>query len=111
MCEDPGGTPPPRILSKVTTTTLQVLRQRGERAVLITAYDYPTATFADRAGVDVLLVGDSAAMTMMGLPATTAVGMTEMLVFARSVCQAARRALVVGDLPFLSYQASDETAI
>jgi 3-methyl-2-oxobutanoate hydroxymethyltransferase len=111
MCEDPGDRLAPRTATKVTTRTLQALRQRGEPVVLITAYDYPTATFADRAGVDVLLVGDSAAMTMMGLPATTSIGMTEMLVFAKSVCRAARRAFVVGDLPFLSYQTSNEAAI
>ena len=111
MCEDPSDDCSPRTVTKVTTSTLQALRRRGQPAVLITAYDYPTATFADRAGVDVLLVGDSAAMTMMGLPATTSIGMSEMLVFAKSVCRAARRAFVVGDLPFLSYQTSDETAI
>ena len=97
--------------SKVTLRTLNTLRDRGERAVFVTAYDYPTATFAERAGVDMILVGDSAAMTMMGLPNTLGVGMDEMKVFVRSVCRAARRAFVVGDLPFLSYQPSDETAV
>jgi 3-methyl-2-oxobutanoate hydroxymethyltransferase len=78
---------------------------------MVTAYDYPTAVFADRAGIDVMLVGDSAAMTMMGLPATTSIAMPEMMVFVRSVCRGARRAFVLGDLPFLSYQPSDELAI
>ncbi|HEX8851784.1 MAG TPA: 3-methyl-2-oxobutanoate hydroxymethyltransferase [Gemmatimonadaceae bacterium] len=96
---------------KVTTATLAALRARDEKAVFITAYDYPTAVFADRAGVDMLLVGDSAAMTMLGLPSTVGIGMDEMLVFARAVCRGAKRAFVVGDLPFLSYQASDEDAI
>jgi 3-methyl-2-oxobutanoate hydroxymethyltransferase len=58
-----------------------------------------------------MLVGDSAAMTMMGLPNTLGVGMEEMIVFVRSVCRAAKRAFIVGDLPFLSYQPSDETAV
>ncbi|HUX32502.1 MAG TPA: 3-methyl-2-oxobutanoate hydroxymethyltransferase, partial [Gemmatimonadaceae bacterium] len=79
--------------------------------VFVTAYDYPTAVFADRAGVDLLLVGDSAAMTMMGLPSTIGITMDEMAVFVKSVCRANPRAFVVGDLPFLSYQPSDEDAV
>jgi 3-methyl-2-oxobutanoate hydroxymethyltransferase len=96
---------------KVTVTSLAALRERGERAVFLTAYDYPTAVFADRAGVDMLLVGDSVAMTMLGHQNTLAVTLDEMLVFARAVCRGARRAFVVGDLPFLSYQVSDEDAV
>ena len=96
---------------KVTTATLLTLRAAGEQAVFLTAYDYPTAVFADRAGVDMLLVGDSAAMTMLGLPTTTAITMDEMLVFARAVCRGARRPFVVGDLPFLSYQTCDVDAV
>jgi len=96
---------------KVTTATLAALKARGERAVFLTAYDYPTAVFADRAGVDMLLVGDSAAMTMLGHPTTVSITMAEMLVFARAVCRGAKRAFVVGDLPFLSYQVSDEEAV
>jgi len=96
---------------RVTTATLAALRQRGEPAVWITAYDYPTAVFADRAGADVLLVGDSAAMTMLGHENTTSITMDEMLVFTRAVCRGAKRALVVGDMPFLSYQVSNARAI
>lgn len=96
---------------KVTVTTLSGLKARGEKAVFVTAYDYPTATFADRAGADLLLVGDSAAMTMLGLPNTLGIGLDAMLVFARAVVRGASRALVIGDLPFLSYQPSDETAV
>ena len=96
---------------KVTLTTLSALRERGELAVFLTAYDYPTAVFADRAGVDMLLVGDSAAMTVLGHTSTTSITMDEMLVFTRAVCRGAKRAFVVGDLPFLSYQVSDELAI
>jgi 3-methyl-2-oxobutanoate hydroxymethyltransferase len=97
--------------TRVTTRTLAALKVCGEPAVFLTAYDYPTATFADRAGVDMLLVGDSAAMTMLGLPNTLAVGMTEMLVLTRAVCRATSRAFVIGDLPFLSYQPSDAAAV
>jgi 3-methyl-2-oxobutanoate hydroxymethyltransferase len=96
---------------KVTLATLAALRARGEKAVFLTAYDYPTATFADRAGADMLLVGDSAAMTMLGLPNTMGIGLDEMLIFARAVTRGAKRAFVVGDLPFLSYQPSDEVAV
>ena len=101
-------TPRPR---KVTTATLQSLRSRGERAAFVTAYDFPTAVFADRAGIDMLLVGDSAAMTMLGHRSTIAITMDEMLVFARAVCRGAERAFVIGDLPFLSYQPSDRDAV
>jgi len=96
---------------KITTTTLRAYKQRDQKAVFVTAYDYPTAIFAQRAGVDMILVGDSAAMTMMGLPNTLGVGMDEMIVFVKSVCRAAQHAFIVGDLPFLSYQPSDETAV
>jgi 3-methyl-2-oxobutanoate hydroxymethyltransferase len=107
----PGSAPPRRPAGKVTVATLAALRARGERAVFVTAYDYATATFADRAGVDMILVGDSAGMTMMGLPNTLGVTLRDMLVFVGSVCRATRRAFVVGDLPFLSYQPSDATAV
>src|SRR5436189_4900708 len=96
---------------KATGATLSALKARDEKAVFVTAYDYPTATFADRAGVDMILVGDSAAMTMLGLPSTLQIGLDEMLVFIKAVARAAKHAFVVGDLPFLSYQPSDETAI
>ena len=97
--------------TKTTIATLRALQARGEPAALVTAYDYPTAVFADRAGVDLLLVGDSAAMTILGHPSTLAITLEEMLVFAGAVCRGARRAFVVGDLPFLSYQVSDEEAV
>ena len=87
------------------------MKQCGDSVVFLTAYDYPTATFAERAGVDMLLVGDSAAMTMLGLPSTIGITLEEMLTLSRAVCRAARRAFVVGDMPFLSYQPSDEVAI
>jgi 3-methyl-2-oxobutanoate hydroxymethyltransferase len=96
---------------KVTIATLAALKARGASAVFATAYDYPTAVFADRAGVDLLLVGDSAAMTMLGHTNTLSITMTEMLVFARAVARGAPSAFVVGDLPFLSYQLSDEDAV
>jgi 3-methyl-2-oxobutanoate hydroxymethyltransferase len=96
---------------KVTVATLASFKSRNRCAVFVTAYDYPTAVFADRAGVDMLLVGDSAAMTVLGYANTLGVTMDDMLVFARAVCRGAKRPFVVGDLPFLSYQVSDEDAV
>ena len=106
-----GTTGQERRRRKVTVATLAALKARGEKAVFLTAYDYPTAVFADRAGVDMLLVGDSGAMTVLGHAGTCEITMTEMLVFARAVCRGAGRAFVVGDLPFLSYQVSCEDAV
>jgi 3-methyl-2-oxobutanoate hydroxymethyltransferase len=103
-----NGAEPPK---KVSVVTLRNLKARGTKAVCVTAYDYPTATFADRAGVDVILVGDSAAMTVLGLPNTLGIGLDEMLVFAKAVARGAKRAFVIGDLPFLSYQVSNEDAV
>jgi 3-methyl-2-oxobutanoate hydroxymethyltransferase len=105
------GTTTAMTTHKVTIRDLVGLRRQGCKAAFVTAYDYPTAWFADQAGVDLLLVGDSAAMTMLGLPSTLGIGMKEMLVFARAVTRAAKRAFVIGDMPFLSYQPSDECAI
>ncbi len=103
-----------RRAQKVTLAALRALKARGEKAVFVTAYDFPTATFAERAGVDMILVGDSAAMTVMGLPTTVSIGMDEMTLFVQSVCRAVKpqgRAFVIGDLPFLSYQPSDRDAV
>src|SRR5256885_675823 len=102
---------PSMSVRKVTVATLAGLKARNEKAVFVTAYDYPTATFADRAGVDMILVGDSGAMPMLGLPSALQIGLDEMLVFIRAVTRATQHAFVIGDLPFLSYQPSDETAI
>jgi 3-methyl-2-oxobutanoate hydroxymethyltransferase len=107
----PPGDAAPTRPRKVTVETLRRMKARGERAVFLTAYDYPTAVFADRAGVDMLLVGDSAAMTMLGLPSTIGITLEEMLTFSRAVCRGAQRALVIGDMPFLTYQPSDRDAV
>lgn len=96
---------------RVTVPQLKEMRQRGVKAAFVTAYDYPTAHFADRAGIDLILVGDSAAMTVLGLPDTLGIGMQEMLIFSRAVARAVTRALVIGDMPFLSYQPSDAAAV
>jgi 3-methyl-2-oxobutanoate hydroxymethyltransferase len=95
---------------RVTVPDL-VAAKGNRRLAVLTAYDYPTALWLDRAGVDVLLVGDSLAMVVLGLEDTLSVGMDEMLHHTRAVARGARRALVVGDMPFMSYQASVEQAV
>ncbi len=88
-----------------TVLTLQQKKERGERISMLTAYDFPSARVLDGTGVDALLVGDSLAMVVLGHETTLSVTMDEMLHHARAVARGARRALLVGDLPFLSYQA------
>ena len=85
--------------------------RRGERLVMVTAYDAPSARLADEAGVDIVLVGDSAGTTVLGLQSTTPVTMDEMIVFTRAAARGATRALVVADMPFGSFQVSEEVAV
>jgi 3-methyl-2-oxobutanoate hydroxymethyltransferase len=88
------------------------MKRRGEKIVMVTAYDAPGARFAEDAGIDILLVGDTAAMVVLGHESTTVpVTMDEMLFLTRTVARAARRPLIVGDMPFGSYQVSDEEAV
>jgi 3-methyl-2-oxobutanoate hydroxymethyltransferase len=87
------------------------MKQRGQKVVMVTAYDAPGGRIADDAGVDVVLVGDSAAMTVLGHSSTVPATMEEMIVLARAVTRGAQRPLVVADMPFGSFQVSDETAV
>jgi 3-methyl-2-oxobutanoate hydroxymethyltransferase len=96
---------------KVTTHAFQQKKQRGEILTMLTAYDYPTALALDRAGIDAILVGDSLAMVVLGYQNTLPVTMEEMLHHCRAVGRGARSALLIGDMPFMSYQASTEEAI
>jgi 3-methyl-2-oxobutanoate hydroxymethyltransferase len=96
---------------KVTTLTLRLKKERGEPIVMLTAYDYPTAMAEDQAGVDVILVGDSLGMVVLGYENTLPVTMEEMLHHSRAVSRGAKSALLVGDLPFMSYQVSAEEAL
>lgn len=96
---------------KTTILTLQEKRDRGEPVVMATAHDYPTARALEAAGLDAILVGDSLAMVALGHPDTLSVTMDEMLHHARAVSRGARTPLLIGDLPFMSYQASLEQAI
>jgi 3-methyl-2-oxobutanoate hydroxymethyltransferase len=97
--------------AKTTTLTLQEKRRRGEPITMLTAYDYPSACALDESGVDAILVGDSLAMVVLGHPNTLSVTMDEMLHHARAVSRGAKRALLIGDMPFLSYQADRAEAV
>ncbi len=97
--------------AKVTARAIRERKGRGERIVTVTAYDYPGARLADEAGVDVILVGDSLGTVVLGYDSTIPVTLADMVHHLRAVARAAPRALVVGDLPFLSYQASPGDAV
>ena len=101
----------PEANGKLPLTELGAMSGRGERIVMVTAYDYPSGRLADAAGIDLILVGDSAAMTVLGHSTTVPVTMDEMLMLTRAVTRGAERPLVVADLPFGSYQVSDEDAV
>jgi 3-methyl-2-oxobutanoate hydroxymethyltransferase len=97
--------------SPVTIPQLAEMKQRGEPIVMVTAYDYPSAKVVEEAGVDVVLVGDTAAMVVLGYDATTPVGMEEMTTMAAAVRRGLRTPVLIGDMPFGSYESSNELAI
>ena len=107
----PSGAPDSASAGKLSLSHLAAMKGRGERIAMVTAYDAPSARLADAAGVDVVLVGDSAAMTVLGHDSTVPVTVDEMLMLTRAVSRGAKRALVVADMPFGSFQISDETAL
>ncbi|MBI4258276.1 MAG: 3-methyl-2-oxobutanoate hydroxymethyltransferase, partial [Thaumarchaeota archaeon] len=78
---------------------------------MVTAYDYPSAKLAEKVGVDIVLIGDSAGMVVLGYDSTTPVSMDEMIMLCKAVSRGAKRPLLVGDMPFLSYQVSIEDAV
>jgi 3-methyl-2-oxobutanoate hydroxymethyltransferase len=96
---------------KTTVLTWGEKHRRGEPLSVLTAYDYPTAQAVDEAGVDGILVGDSLAMVVLGMPNTLSLTMDEMLHHARAVSRGARRTLLIGDMPFMSYQAELPDAV
>ena len=101
----------PAARKKITTTTFRQKMQRGEPITMLTAYDYPTALAQDQAGIDSILVGDSLGMVVLGYENTLPVTMEDMLHHARAVARGAKYALLVGDMPFMSYQVSAEEAL
>lgn len=96
---------------KITVQTLLDMKRRGEKIVVLTAYDHATARIQDAAGVEVILVGDSVGMVVLGYENTLPVTVDEMVHHLKAVARARPRALVVGDLPFMSYQAGIEDAV
>jgi 3-methyl-2-oxobutanoate hydroxymethyltransferase len=97
-------------IGKITVN--DIISMKGKRKIsVLTAYDFTTATICDKAGIDILLVGDSAGMVMLGYDTTTPVTMDEMMIFCKAVSRGSKRAMVVADMPFMSYQVSIEEAV
>jgi 3-methyl-2-oxobutanoate hydroxymethyltransferase len=102
---------PPAERSPITVPRLAEMKRSGEPIVMVTAYDYPSAKVVEEAGVDVVLVGDTAAMVVLGHDSTNPVGMDEMLTMASAVRRGLSTPLLIGDMPFGSYESSNEQAI
>jgi 3-methyl-2-oxobutanoate hydroxymethyltransferase len=111
MSARPTASAPPAKGKPVTLSALAGKKALGEPIAMVTAYDFPSAQVAEEAGVDVVLVGDSGAMTVLGYRSTVPVSTDEMLMLASAVRRGLRTPLLVGDLPFGSYEGSDEQAI
>jgi 3-methyl-2-oxobutanoate hydroxymethyltransferase len=101
----------PDAAEKLSLTALAEKKRNGERIVMVTSYDYPTARLADEAGLDLILVGDSAAMTVLGHDSTVPATMDEMVMLTRAAARGAQRPLLIADMPFGSFQVSDEDAL
>lgn len=98
-------------IKRVTTHVIQAMKNRGEKIAMLTAYDFSTAGILDEAGIDILLVGDSASNVMAGHETTLPITLDQMIYHAQSVVRAVKRAMVVVDLPFGSYQSNSEIAL
>ena len=109
MSTSTSDSPKPR--KKVTTLSLRKKKVRGEPISMLTAYDYPTALAIDQAGIDSILVGDSLGMVVLGYENTLPVTMDDMLHHCRAVARGAKYAMLIGDMPFMSYQVSTEGAV
>jgi 3-methyl-2-oxobutanoate hydroxymethyltransferase len=98
-------------MNKVTTSVIRTMKKNGEKITMLTAYDFSTAAVMDEAGIDMILIGDSLAMVVLGYDSTLPVTMEDMLHHTKAVSRAVERAMVIGDMPFMSYQASVEEAV
>lgn len=99
-------------MEEIKVTIKDVLSLKGKRKItMLTAYDYPLASLVDKAAIDMILVGDSLANVVLGLDSTTKVGMTEMIHHAKAVTRAVKHALVIGDMPYDSYQVNPEDSV
>ena len=96
---------------KVSVNDIISMKQKKEKVSVLTAYDYSTASICDKANVDILLVGDSAGMVMLGYTNTISVSMEEMLLFCKAVSRGTKRAMIIADMPFGSYQPNIDRAI
>ena len=99
------------MLKKVTVNTIQKIKEAGEKFSVLTAYDYSTAKYIDEAGIDIILIGDSLAMVALGYETTHSVGVEEMIIFTKAVSKGVQRAMVVTDMPFMSYHCDIASAI
>src|SRR3990172_2652556 len=97
--------------SRVTISDIKAMKRRGEPIAMLTAYDYPSARLVEEAGVPLILVGDTLGMVVLGYETTLPVTMEDMLHHVKAVVRATRRALVVADMPFMSYQTGPEEAL
>lgn len=98
-------------MDKITILDFKKKKEKGEKITILTAYDYPMARLVDSSGIDAILVGDSLGMVVLGYDSTTCVTMDEMIHHAKAARRGTERAFLIGDMPFMSYQASDEDAV
>lgn len=99
------------MVKKVTVRTLRKLKESNEKFSVLTAYDYSTAKYLDEAGIDIILIGDSLAMVALGYETTNSIGTDEMAIFTKAVAKGAQRAMVVTDMPFMSYTIDIQSAL
>lgn len=99
------------MIKKTTVKTIQNLKNRNEKIAVLTAYDYSTAKYIEEAGADIVLVGDSLANVALGYSSTHSVSMNEMTIFVGAVARGVSRAMVIGDMPFMSYNVSEQEAV
>lgn len=99
------------MIKKTTVKTIQKFKNRNEKIAVLTAYDYSTAKYIDEAGADIVLVGDSLANVALGYSSTHSVSMNEMTIFVGAVARGVSRAMVIGDMPFMSYNVSEQEAV
>ena len=99
------------MIKKVSVNTIQKVKNNGEKFSVLTAYDYSTAKYLDEAGIDIILIGDSLAMVALGYDTTHKIGVDEMSIFTKAVARGVSRAMVVTDMPFMSYNIDIESAL
>ncbi|HPT42028.1 MAG TPA: 3-methyl-2-oxobutanoate hydroxymethyltransferase [Candidatus Gastranaerophilaceae bacterium] len=98
-------------MKKISVNTIKNLKKDGQKITALTAYDYSTAKYLDESGIDIIMVGDSLAMVALGYETTHSIGMEEMLIFTKAVARGSKRAMVIADMPFMSYHTDLATAV